>query len=224
MTSDTANIRFAGSTFGVHRHVCAFFHSEEDKYGALLPFIKEGFDHGDRALHVLDPSRRTDHLRRLRAAGIDTERAEATGQLKLHSCRPPIDEADASINPYPIISLIERELGRGPELGFRLTRLIVEMEFALDDQDGIKDHVEYEARLNYVLPKYPDPVVCVYDIAKFSGEVVIDILRTHPMVVMGGMLQENPFFVPPGEFLKQLADRRAAGDRPHALNGSAMRF
>ena len=33
-------------------------------------------------------------------------------------------------------------------------------------------------------------------------------MRTHPMVVVGGVLQENPFFVPPDEFLAELRERR----------------
>jgi len=28
--------------------------------------------------------------------------------------------------------------------------------------------------------------------------VMMDVLRTHPLVIIGGFLQENPFFVPPG--------------------------
>lgn len=35
----------------------------------------------------------------------------------------------------------------------------------------------------------------------------MDIMRTHPMVVVGGVLQTNPFFVPPDEFLKELRTR-----------------
>ena len=38
--------------------------------------------------------------------------------------------------------------------------------------------------------------------------MALDILRTHPMVVLGGILQVNPFFVPPDEFLKELAERK----------------
>jgi hypothetical protein len=37
--------------------------------------------------------------------------------------------------------------------------------------------------------------------------MIIDIMRTHPMVIVGGVLQENPFFVPPAEFLKELGSR-----------------
>jgi hypothetical protein len=32
----------------------------------------------------------------------------------------------------------------------------------------------------------------------------MDIMRTHPMVIVGGILHENPFFVPPDEFLEEL--------------------
>jgi hypothetical protein len=37
--------------------------------------------------------------------------------------------------------------------------------------------------------------------------VVIDILRTHPMVIIGGTLQENQFYITPAEFLEELAAR-----------------
>jgi hypothetical protein len=44
-------------------------------------------------------------------------------------------------------------------------------------------------------------------VARFGANVVMDILRTHPMVIIGGILQENPFFVPPDEFLRELHER-----------------
>ena len=37
--------------------------------------------------------------------------------------------------------------------------------------------------------------------------MVIDIMRTHPMVIIGGVLQENPFYVPPDQFLAELRAR-----------------
>jgi len=82
------------------------------------------------------------------------------------------------------------------------------MGWALQDLPGVDDLVEYEARLNYILPRYKDPVICVYDISKFSGAIIVDILRTHPMVIIGGTLQENPFFVPPDEFLRELREKQ----------------
>ena len=71
------------------------------------------------------------------------------------------------------------------------------------------DLLEYETRLNYALPKYDDPVICTYDLSKFGAGVVMDIMRTHPMVIIGGILQENPFYVPPDEMLRELKERAA---------------
>src|SRR6266545_1798099 len=39
--------------------------------------------------------------------------------------------------------------------------------------------------------------------------MIVDIVRTHPVVLVGGVLQENPFYVPPDEFLVELRSREA---------------
>jgi hypothetical protein len=58
-----------------------------------------------------------------------------------------------------MLQLIEEVLNAGPAEGFPLTRLVAHMEWALEDMPGVNDLVEYETRLNYVLPKYKDPVI-----------------------------------------------------------------
>src|SRR5581483_2473699 len=78
-------ISLAGSTLGHTRHVCAFFNSDEEEYRVLLPFITDGFGCGHKAVHVVNPDQRDDHLRRLAAVGIDTAAAEASGQLELRN-------------------------------------------------------------------------------------------------------------------------------------------
>ena len=78
-------ILFAGSQLGETRHVCAFFSSDEERYRVLLPFIKDGFDAGDKAVHVVNPDQHEAHLSRLAAAGIDTTTARECGQLEVRT-------------------------------------------------------------------------------------------------------------------------------------------
>lgn len=210
MNSPAASIRFAGSQYGDQRHVCAFFRNAEEEYRILLPFIKEGFDRGDRAFHVLDPGRRGDHLQRLQSTGIDTDLAESSGQLKVRDWNNAHLDANGRFDQYRMIALIEDELKLGARRGSGISRCIGHMGWALENPPGVDDLMEYEARLNYVLPKYPDPVICVYDLTRFNGAIIVDVLRTHPMVIIGGTLQENPFFVPPDEFLRELREKRSA--------------
>ena len=56
-----------------------------------------------------------------------------------------------------------------------------------------------------------NPVICTYDLTKFGGELVEDIMRTHPLVMIGGILQNESVLVPPDEFFRELQERRGTG-------------
>ena len=151
-------IRFAGSTLGAQRHVCAFFHRAEEEYRVLLPFIKEGFERNEKAFHIVDPERCDEHLRRLQSAGINVTAAKQSGQFELRDW----SEAyllEGHFDQDRMLALIQEVLEGGSRQGFVLTRLVAHMEWALEDRPGVDDLVEYETRLNYILPRYKDPVI-----------------------------------------------------------------
>jgi len=49
---------------------------------------------------------------------------------------------------------------------------------------------------------------CAYDLSTFGSSVAMDSMRTHPVVSIGGVLQEHPFFVPADQFLLEIRERR----------------
>lgn len=199
-------IRLAGSALQRSAHVCAFFHSNEEKYRVLMPFIKDGLDCGDRAFHIVDPQLRADHLRQLEQHGIDVADAEAKGRLEVRPWQTTYLRDDR-FDQFRMVELIKDAIERQPP--GEMTRFVGNMEWALEDLPGVHDLLEYETRLNQFLPHHRDPVVCCYDISRFDAAVVIDIMRTHPMVIVGGILQENPFYVPPEQMLCELQERKS---------------
>jgi hypothetical protein len=58
-------------------------------------------------------------------------------------------------------------------------------------------------------------VICTYDTNLLDGTLLVDILRIHPVVIVGGRLYENPFFSPPAEFLRQIAERTGRSFEPY---------
>ena len=154
----SAPIRFAGASLGQSPHVCAFFSTREDEYRVTLPFIVEGLERGEKAFHITDPALRHDHLARLNQAGIDTATAEARGQLEVLVWEQAYLR-DGHFDQNRMLALIQEVLEGGRQQGFALTRLVAHMEWALEDRPGVDDLVEYETRLNYILPRYADPVI-----------------------------------------------------------------
>lgn len=158
MSEKSEVVRLAGSALDRSRHACAFFHSRDEEYRILLPFVKEGFEKGHKAFHIVDPNHREAHLRRLEEAGIDTAEAESTGQLEVRRWEDAYLR-EGHFDQNAMLALIEEVLKGGKAQGFSLTRLVANMEWALEDRPGVDDIVEYETRLNFILPKYDDAVV-----------------------------------------------------------------
>jgi MEDS: MEthanogen/methylotroph, DcmR Sensory domain len=207
-TSDLSG-QIACGALGRHRHICAFFNSIDEEHRVLRSFIKDGLDRGEKGFHIVDPGLRDDYVQRLAGAGIDVERTIASGQLEV----VPWQEAHLHGDRFEqdaMLALVEEVLQSNAAAGYPLTRIVAHMEWALLDYPGVDDLLEYETRVNYVLPKYDDPVICTYDLSRFSAGVAMDVMRTHPAVIIGGVLQENPFFVPPDQFLLEIRERRSA--------------
>jgi hypothetical protein len=202
-------IPFAGSELGDVRHVCAFFNNDEEQYRVLLPFIKDGFACGDRAVHIVNPDKYADHLRRLTAVGIDVMAAQQRGQLELRT-NTEAYLRDGRLDPDRMLAAFEQLASGNATGGYPLSRIVCRMEWAAEGRSHVDDLIEFESRVNDVWCRHDDAVICVYNLAKFGGDIVIDIMRTHPMVIIGGILQQNPFYVPPDEFLREFRDRRAA--------------
>jgi hypothetical protein len=208
MRKTVAPISLAGSELGDVRHVCAFFNSDDEEYRVLLPFIKDGFECGDKAVHIVNPAQYHDHLRRLAGIGIDAAAAQHSGQFELRT-NTETYLRDGRFDQDRMLQAFEQLASGNTKGGFPLSRIVCHMEWAADGRSHVDDLVEFESRVNDVWRRHDDAVICTYDLAKFGGDTVIDIMRTHPMIIIGGILQHNPFFVPPEEFLLEVRERRA---------------
>jgi hypothetical protein len=202
-----------GPIFGRYRHICAFFNSVEEQHRVLRPFITEGFDQGHSAYHYVDPELQEEHLRWLAEAGVDVQGAMGSGQLQVRPWEDsPVRGGRFDLDPW--LASFEEVFQTASAAGYAQTRLLGHMEWALLDLSGVEDLVEYETRVNYLIPKYDHAVICTYDLTKFGASVVMDALRTHPAVIIGGLLQENPFYVSPDELLLEIRERRSVRKNP----------
>src|SRR4029079_11750589 len=147
MSTAAQQVRLAGTALGRSRHVCAFFNSKDEEYRVLLPFISEGIAHGEKAFHIVKDTHRSEHRRRLEQAGIPVDRAEQTGQLEIRRWEDAYLR-EGRFDQNRMLALIEEVLQGGKAQGYPLTRLVANMEWALEDRPGVDDIVEYETRLN----------------------------------------------------------------------------
>lgn len=190
-----------------HFHIAALFRSREEEYEVLGSYIKEGIDAGEKAVHICDPTLRHDHLHHLESMGVPTGDCLRTGQLEV------VDWTDAYLkegrfDSDSMTALLEELVSTSRAEGFSRVRMMGHMEWALEDRPGVDRIMEYESRANLLLNRLKQPAICIYDLNRFSGSTIMDVLRTHPFAIVEGVLRENPYYVPPEEFLGTSMNKR----------------
>lgn len=201
-------VTIAGRKLEHFLHIAAFFRSREEEYEVLRSYIKEGIDAGEKAVHICDPRLKHDHLRHLDAMGVPTGNCLRTGQLEV------VDWTDAYLkdgrfDSDTMAALLEELVNTSRAEGFSRVRMMGHMEWALEDRPGVDRIMEYESCANLLLDRLKQPAICIYDLNRFSGLAVIDVLRTHPYALVEGVLRENPYYVPPEGLLGTSTNKRA---------------
>jgi transcriptional regulator with GAF, ATPase, and Fis domain len=183
-------------------HICAFFRDQTEEYKALLPFIKRGLESQNKVLLIVDPRLQKEYLHELEKAGIDVKSAAVRKQLEVMAWGEQAPR-NSQFDRKAKLSRIEDVLKFGRSQGSIATKIIAHMEGFLGEY-----FIESMVRLHSILEKYNDLFISVYRTSRLDVGVVLDILRTHPAVMISGIMQRNPFFVPATELLQETHNRR----------------
>ena len=169
-------------------HVCGLFDGPDDLYRQLLPFVTEGIGRGERAVHIVDPAKRREHLDRLAAAGVDVREALERRQLEVRDWAE-IYLVEVRSEPDHPVRLLKARLDEGRALGYPATRAIGFMEWALEEAPGVETITSYEALLDVALRQSSDAVICAYEVRRHRPVVIADILDIHPYALVEGGLR-----------------------------------
>jgi len=201
--TDSIDLGINGLSIPPGTHICAFFRGVSERDQIMVPFLREGLRAGNKCICIVDEE----------VGGVRTALGADGG--------PP---ADAERSQLDIRSSKETYLRRGTfstqetlsfwddsvgtalnDDAFPFVRSAGETTWTLNELPSLYDFLTYEAELNRFLPRYPQVIMCLYDLDHFGGQVVVDILKTHPKVLMGGTVLENLHYLEPDEFLASRA-------------------
>jgi hypothetical protein len=191
-------------------HICALYAGSDELGTTLGPYLAAGLAAGDKCVSIVEPAGRKALLEAI-GSHVDIDACIASGQLELFTAaesylRRGVFSAEEMIEFWT--DSLDRSLRHD---GF---------EFACNSGDttGLVDLVEdfdefavYESHLNRLTAVYPQTVFCLYDLALVGGGIMLDLLRTHPKLLLGGLMIENPHYLTPDDYLALKHSRHANG-------------
>jgi hypothetical protein len=205
MTTDPIALGLGRLSIAPGSHICALFRGIEERDQILVPFLREGLRANNKCMCIIDQGVEDVAL----AVGADGA-ATVDGdddQLAIRSSQETyLRRGEFSTQEMldfwddTVSAAIDRD-------GYPFVRSAGETTWTLEELPGLYDFMTYEAELNRFVPRYPQVILCLYDLDSFSGQILVDILKTHPRVLMGGTVLENLHYMEPEEFL---ANRESA--------------
>jgi hypothetical protein len=151
---------------------------------------------------VLDAARHDDHAHRLKGAGMHVD----LGDVSVAASETTY-LTDGRFEMERMAKFVEETVSNAKAGGCRV-RTAGWMNWLQDGAPGSERAVEYEARMNLLVPKYDCTFMCVYDLAQLGGPAVVDIISTHPWVIINGTIRKNEKYIPPEIHLDRLLSRQ----------------
>ena len=188
-------------------HLCCIYETEAEHRAILTPFLRQGLERGEKVIYIVDARTAETILGYLRDDGLDPDPFVARGQLAILS-RDETYLRGGAFYPAGMIALQRKETERALADGYAALRLTGEMTWALRGHHGSERLIQYAILLNEFFPGRRCLALCQFDRRRFEPGVLLHVLRTHPYVIVGTDVCENPHYLPPADMLS--ADSSAA--------------
>src|SRR5437899_10143120 len=200
LAAQTTPLINALEQLGLHDHFCSIYVSPEEHYAVAIPFIRIGLDRGEKCIYIADDGTVGDVRQAMQSERIDVDRAIASKSLVLATKEQAYLE-HGSFHPDWMFTFWKKATQSAMSEGFSALRATGETEWVLRGGRGLERWMEYESRLTHTLSESNCSALCQYNRRLFPPELILDVIRTHPMVVYGSTVCRNLYYGPADEFL-----------------------
>jgi len=185
---------------GPHDHFCSIYENPEEHYAVAIPFMRMGLDRGEKCVYIADDGTLGDVREAMHLGGINVDRATESNALVL-ATKEQAYLKRGSFDPDWMFSFWKEATDSAMSEGFSALRVTGETEWVVRGGRGLERWMEYESRLTHALSENNCSALCQYNRHCFPPEVILDVIRTHPVVIYRGTICRNLYYVPADEFL-----------------------
>lgn len=174
-------------------HACQIFTDTDERNESLLKFLLKGLECKERSACFSDDEFYTYFTDHFPEDASSREECIGTGKIVLNNAEMYYFKNNR-FDPDLMLKMLAEFHDKSIDEGFSGARIIGEMHPRILSVAGGERLLEYETRVNSLLVEHPVTAVCQYNANEFSGGFIMDVLKSHPMMIVRGMVVHNPYF------------------------------
>jgi hypothetical protein len=198
-------------------HICQLYNRVEEIRSVTSRLLFLGLGANERCLFAGTPACVRDIEEELEKLGADVQAAKDAGQLIMKTDR---DEflINKRFDPYHLLSTHNTFIAQAHRDQWRGVRISIDMTWLTRDVATPEQILKYEAASDAVFTFQNAPIIALmhYDYSKLPGALVVELLKLHPIAVVGKFIKRNPYYLNSEQYLlKILRANRGAQPDPH---------
>lgn len=195
---------------GPGTHLCSIYRNKNEQLSAAIAYLTFGLRHNERCLYVTAENSKEEICERLKASGISPQDYIGSRQLLFFTSRETYLEEDF-FSCLRMLDKLENAHYEALRDGYSGLRGSGEMGWAIGKPPGSGRLIEYESLLNQAISRRRTIAFCQYDETQFTKDILLNVLYTHPKVIIYGTLYDNPHFLPTQEFSMKMEEPYVPG-------------
>ena len=207
---DEISLGFTRELFPEGTHMCLLFDDDERRRKLISQYVEAGLSRGEYVGYFSDEEVLDDAESWLTRMGIDVPPHADLANLAVFSA-PEVYCGSGKFVPEEMLETIRRTYLDAVTSGHPGARISGEMSWACRSVPGSERLCEYESLINRVVETHPVTAVCQYDTNLFDGATIAEILKVHPMLIVGEQIVRNPYYIKTEEYIAQQTVATADG-------------
>jgi hypothetical protein len=184
---------FTDERYPAGTHLCYLYSGDEERRQILPLYAREALLGHEAFNYVADVPSRAELPRALEALDLATAVRERPGQMEAAITAEGY-YPNGHFSPDEMLARLRKAWEECQANGLAGARFAGEMTWALRGIPGADRILECETRINELIKEAPMTIMCQYDLNKFDGGMLYEVLNVHPVVIVGGHILRNPFF------------------------------
>jgi hypothetical protein len=188
-------------------HICQLYSKVTEIPGVTARLMRVGLSLSEKCLFAAAPAQIKELRDELQKLQVDVQGIIDAGQLVLHEEREPfLANNGKRFDPYFLLSSHQTFIAQALREGWQAVRISIDMTWLTKDIATPEQILKYEAASDAVFTFQNAPIIALmhYDHSKLLPSLVVEMLKLHPISVVGKYIKRNPYYLNSEQYMLKI--------------------
>ena len=188
-------------------HVCQLYSKVGEIPGVTAHLMRVGLSLSEKCMFAAAPAQIKEFRDELQKLQVDCDALLASGQLVLYEEREPLLSGGGKrFDPYTLLSSHQTFIAQALREGWKAVRISIDMTWLTKDVASPEQILKYEAASDAVFTFQTAPIIALmhYDHGKLLPNLVVEMIKLHPLLVVGKYIKRNPNYLNSEQYMLKI--------------------